>query len=38
MDEWNDAIVWALEVKDRAERGELNDEETWKIFEGMERG
>ena len=36
VDEWNSAVAEALEVKERAERGELNDEEM--KFEGMGRG
>ena len=36
--EWNTAVAQALDVKDRAERGELSDEEMRAVFEGMGRG
>ena len=34
VDEWNAAVAQALEVKDRAERGELSDGEMKAAFEG----
>jgi len=37
-DEWNEAVAQALNVKERAERGELGDEEMRVAFEGMGRG
>ena len=37
VDEWNALVVQAQEVKDRAERGELSDEEMRVAFEGMGR-
>ena len=37
VDEWNDAVAQAQEVKDRAEHGELGDEEMRELFEGMGR-
>jgi len=38
VDEWNAAVAQAQEMKARAERGELSDEEMKKAFEGMGRG
>ena len=38
VDDWNAAVAQALEVKDRAECGELSDEEMRAAFEGMGRG
>ena len=38
VDEWNAAVAQALDVKDRAERGELSDDEIRAAFEEMGRG
>ena len=37
-DEWNAAVAEAQEMKVRAERGDLSDEEMKVAFEGMGRG
>jgi len=38
VDEWNALVAQALEVKDRAEHGELEDEEMKASFEEIGRG
>jgi len=38
VDDWNDAVAQAMDMKSRAERGELGDKEMRAVFEGIGRG